>query len=224
MDTVTIADLSRVIDQFSLRDRAIIELLLSSGMPIDVLLSINIEHYAEGAELHLAAELIHSWHIENEKTGIQYVTFSSSETTNSIMRYLYYRILCTGVVYSDDPLFADELGNRLCKETINSIFRRLSSATGKSVTPHQLRKLFSKTLYDNGAEPSFIREILGHYVAKYYKVYYDTDDIETIIREVQETMTELTTTYMSFEGLLHLENDDYVLNSAIISEEVQGGD
>lgn len=221
---MTIADLRSVIGEFSLRDRAIIELILSSGMPTDVLISLNIVHYALDDEIDLGENFIHPWHIEKEKTGIKYMTFSNTETTRSIFRYLYHTILCVGEVSSYEPLFRDENGNRISRGTINTIFKKLSSKIGKNITPHQLRKLFSETLYDNGASPSFIGEILGHYVPKYHKTYYETDDIETVYREVQAIDRELITNYWEFEELFYLENNDYeFLDSTIIKKTVEWG-
>ena len=142
------------------RLRALIELLLATGMRISEALSLNREIFDVGGA---HAEVV-------GKGGKKREVFFSERSHYWIQNYLNKRL------DNHEALFVTTGMNpgRLAREDISRFFVQLRQRAGisKKVTPHVLRHTYCTTLLNNGADIMFIKELVGHEdintTAKYY--------------------------------------------------------
>lgn len=142
------------------RLRAIIEVLLATGMRISEALSLNRQTFDVGAD---HTEIVGKGKKRRE-------VFFNPRCNFWVQNYLNKRtdnnpalFVTTGL----DP-------NRLSREDISRFFRQVRRDAGieKKFTPHVLRHTYCTTLLNNGADITFIKELVGHSdiqtTARYY--------------------------------------------------------
>jgi integrase/recombinase XerD len=142
------------------RLRALIELLLATGMRISEALSLNRKTFDVGENY---TEIVGKGNKARE-------VFFNPRCHHWIQRYLNMRL-------DDNPALFVTTGvypTRLAREDVSRFFIHLRSKAGidKKVTPHILRHTYCTTLLNNGADITFIKELVGHEdiqtTAKYY--------------------------------------------------------
>ena len=140
------------------RLRALFETLLSTGMRISEVLSLNRDSIdCERKEAVIVG-----------KGGKRRIVFFSEDALRWIRRYLGRRDdnnPALFVTYGENP-------NRLSRGDIPRFLKAAGKLAGlkKRVTPHLLRHTFCTNLRNNGADISLIRELAGH------------QDIQTTVR------------------------------------------
>ena len=133
-----------------LRDRALVEVLCSTGMRISEALSLDRDRLdMERREAVIIG-----------KGNRQRKVYFSGTTLDWIGRYLAHR-------HDDDPaLFISDGGRprRLDHYAVWKTFQRYGKRSGlaKHVHPHMLRHTMATTLLANGCPIGHIRELLGH--------------------------------------------------------------
>ncbi len=147
--------------QINLRDRAIIELLYSTGLRVSELQHLNIEN----VNLKLREFAVIG---KGKKVRIVFITEKAAEI---VEQYLDTR------TDNFKPLFINARGaqadkkeelkgehRRLSRTSIETMIRKRGILAGitKPVTPHILRHTFATTLLRNGAELRSVQEMLGH--------------------------------------------------------------
>ena len=177
-EKITIQEINEALEICEPFEKAVIKLMLTSGMNVrqiieldydDFILSI-IEYFdGKGIDQFDISEIFEeldlknavlTWMIESKK-GYNYVTFSDTETTSTILCYLYYRENIAEAV-EVDALFTTNTGRRISREDISEIFQKMSEKLGKNIKPVHLRQLFTQTLLQNGASKSVVSIMLGH--------------------------------------------------------------
>jgi integrase/recombinase XerD len=142
------------------RLRALIELLLATGMRISEALSLDRAIFDAGVR---ETEIV-------GKGGKRRTIFLTDRCYFWIKHYFNMR-------YDDHPALFVTTGfkpARLCREDISRFFIDLRGKAGvqKKVTPHILRHTYCTNLLNNGADITFIKELAGHQdihtTAKYY--------------------------------------------------------
>jgi len=133
-----------------LRDRAILELLYSSGLRVSELVGLN----ANQIELDLGIVRVMG---KGRKERIVPVGRKAAESLNA---YLDER----GMVKGGDPLFVNSLGGRLTARSVGRLIKKYTRHSGifRKVSPHSLRHTFATHLLDAGADIREIQEMLGH--------------------------------------------------------------
>jgi len=139
----------------ALRDKAIMELLFSTGLRVSELCSLSRDIDLSADELSIRGK--------GEKIR---VVFLSPEAKKSIKKYLDKR------TDTDDTLFVkidgkeraekEELG--LTRRSIERIVKHYAIKAGisKKVTPHVIRHSFATDLLSNGADLRSVQMLLGH--------------------------------------------------------------
>jgi len=139
----------------ALRDKAIMELLFSTGLRVSELCSLSRDIDLSADELSIRGK--------GEKIR---VVFLSPEAKKSIKKYLDKR------TDTDDTLFVkidgkeraekEELG--LTRRSIERIVKHYAIKAGisKKVTPHVIRHCFATDLLSNGADLRSVQMLLGH--------------------------------------------------------------
>jgi integrase/recombinase XerC len=133
-----------------LRDRAILELLYSSGLRVSELVGLN----SNQIDLDLGIVRVMG---KGRKERIVPVGIKAVESLNA---YLDER----GMAKEGDPLFVNSLGGRLTARSVGRLIKKYSRHSGifRKVSPHSLRHTFATHLLDAGADIREIQEMLGH--------------------------------------------------------------
>ncbi len=137
-------------DRLALRDRAILELLYSSGIRVSELTGMNIWN------LDLDSGLIKVL----GKGGKERIVPLGSHANRALSAYLEAMPPQT----ADRALFLNARGGRLTRRSVGRIVDRhiLRIATMKKISPHTLRHTFATHLLEGGVDLRAIQELLGH--------------------------------------------------------------
>ena len=136
--------------KYALRDRAILELLYSSGLRVSELTGLNI------GELDLAAGMVRV----TGKGGKERIVPVGSRALEAIKEYIDER--------SDDTargaLFLNTRGGRINRRSVARIVdvHVIRIAAFKQISPHTLRHTFATHMLEGGADLRAIQELLGH--------------------------------------------------------------
>lgn len=136
--------------RFHYRNKAILELLYSSGLRRSETVGLNIGdiNFDEGYVRVLG---------KGSKERLVPVTDIALE---SISNYLDTRPQAKG----NEPLFLGSKGGRLSGEGLAQIVKKsaVDSRVARKVTPHSLRHSFATHLLNNGCDLKSLQEMLGH--------------------------------------------------------------
>jgi integrase/recombinase XerC len=137
-------------EEKGLRDRAILELLYSSGLRVSELVGLN----SNQLDLDLGIVRVMG---KGRKERIVPVGAKAIEVIKS---YLEER----GRVGGDSPIFVNSLGGRLTARSVGRLLKKYTRHSGifRKVSPHSLRHTFATHLLDAGADIREIQEMLGH--------------------------------------------------------------
>jgi integrase/recombinase XerC len=136
----------------SLRDRALLETLYSTGARVSELVALDL------ADLHESEGLVRL----RGKGRKERIVPIGEVALQALRRYRAHRSLvgAGGVI---QPLFCNQRGGRLSGRSVARIVARYSSRlAGGAVSPHTLRHSFATHLLDEGADLRSIQEMLGH--------------------------------------------------------------
>jgi integrase/recombinase XerC len=134
-----------------LRDRAILELLYSSGLRVSELNGIKTGD----------TDLTSSFVKVLGKGGVERIVPIGSKAIDAIKYFLEKRNELTPKV---DYLFINSRGGRLSVRSIARIVKKYANLSGipKNISPHVLRHTFATHLLGSGADLRAIQEMLGH--------------------------------------------------------------
>jgi integrase/recombinase XerC len=133
-----------------LRDRAILELLYSSGIRVGELVGLSLNQI----DLDLGIVKVMG---KGRKERIVPV---GSKAIEALKAYLGER----GALGGEEPLFLNSRGGRLTARTVGRLVKKYTKRSGifRKVSPHTLRHSFATHLLDAGADIREIQEMLGH--------------------------------------------------------------
>ncbi len=146
-------------DLKSRRDRAILELLFSSGLRVSELVSLNRN------QINLRAG---EFSVRGKGSKIRLV-FVSDQAKIALRRYMEKRtdvdpalFARIGIKHFQKKSKADDL--RINPRTVQRIVKYYATKAGitKDVHPHTLRHSFATNLIQNGADIRSVQEMLGH--------------------------------------------------------------
>jgi integrase/recombinase XerC len=137
----------------SLRDRALLETLYSTGARVSEVVGINL------GDVHQAKGLVHL----SGKGRKERVVPIGDVAIQAIQEYRDSLRLSAVTNQPSAPIFLNHSGGRLTTRSVARIVSRYSSRlTGGAVSPHALRHSFATHLLDEGADLRSIQEMLGH--------------------------------------------------------------
>ncbi len=143
-------------DFFSMRDRAILELLYSSGIRVSELSGLDTE------DISFSPEMIK---VRGKGSKERVVPFGT-HACEAVKNYLPLResMLNKRKISGEKALFINRLGSRLSSRGIQRIVekRRLQTGIPAQVTPHAFRHSMATHLLESGADLRSIQELLGH--------------------------------------------------------------
>jgi site-specific recombinase XerD len=157
-------------DLKSLRDKAILELLFSTGLRVSELCSLSRDIDIESDELSIRGK--------GEKIR---VVFISPEARKAVKDYLNKR---TDI---DDAMFVRMIREEakggdmaLDSRSVQRIIKQCAIKAGisKKVTPHVIRHCFATDLLSNGADLRSVQMLLGHSNISTTQIYTHVTDSE----------------------------------------------
>ena len=134
------------------RDRAIIELLYSTGMRISEAVSLTHQ------QIHWKEEVVRVIG-KGRKERLAMLGRPALAALRAYLAHPEYRDSAAGA-----PVFKNRFGTRLGPVSIQRMIVRAARAAGlaQHVTPHTLRHSFATHLLDAGADLRSVQELLGH--------------------------------------------------------------
>ena len=136
--------------KYALRDRAILELLYSSGLRVSELTGLNI------GELDFAAAMVRV----TGKGGKERIVPVGSRALEALQEYLEQRKDAA----AGGAIFLNTRGERINRRSVARIVDAhvMQIAAFKRISPHTLRHTFATHMLEGGADLRAIQELLGH--------------------------------------------------------------
>lgn len=136
--------------KYVLRDRAILELLYSSGLRVSELTGLNID----------GLDLVGGMVRVTGKGGKERIVPVGSRALQALRTYLDLR----GDSVAKGALFLNTRGGRINRRSVARIIDTYVTniSTFKRISPHTLRHTFATHMLEGGADLRAIQELLGH--------------------------------------------------------------
>lgn len=176
IDLITPTELSRLLhaadgtDVKSLRDKAILELLFSTGLRVSELCSLTQDVDMSQDEFSIRG-----------KGGKVRVVFISDEARSAVLAYVKQRKDMEDALFvkvGDEGRGRKGKDNGLTRRSIERIVKHYAIKAGisKKVTPHVIRHCFATDLLSNGADIRSVQMMLGHANIATTQVYTHVTD------------------------------------------------
>ncbi len=164
-----------------IRLRALVELLLSTGMRISEALSLKREPFDMD---HTEVEIVGKGKLKRD-------VFFTDRCRYWIKQYLNKRV-------DDSPYLFVTTGyvpKKLAKEDLSRFFAALRKKAGinKKLTPHMLRHTFCTNLLHNGADITHIKDLAGHQDIQTTARYYLGKD-KRVLRQIVKNCLDYQST------------------------------
>jgi site-specific recombinase XerD len=182
LDLITADELNRLMkgpagdSLLALRDRAILELLFSTGLRVSELCSLN-------ADIDLTRD---EFSVRGKGDKIR-VVFLSSSAKKAIGEYLKARGDMGNALFAGyGKATKGKDASRLTPRSVERIVKRYAVKAGitRKVTPHVIRHSFATDLLENGADLRSVQALLGHANIATTQVYTHVTDKH--LREVHK--------------------------------------
>jgi integrase/recombinase XerC len=147
-----------------LRNRAIIEVLFSSGIQVGELVLLDLGHVNwEQAEL-----------LVKGKGGRERMAFISQRALDALQAYRrVWGRLCSDAPQYESPLFLNYDGQRLNVRSVRRLLVEAGEAASleKPLHPHVFRHSFATHLLNHGVDLRIVQELLGHVSIRSTQIY-----------------------------------------------------
>ncbi len=181
LDLITSAELDRLMkatmgtDEKALRDRAILEMLFSTGLRVSELCALDSDLDLTRDELSVRGK--------GDKVR---VVFLSPEAKEAVRAYLKGRKDMEEALFVNISAIGKKEPTRLTPRGVQLLMKKYAAKAGitKKVTPHVLRHSFATDLLSNGADIRSVQALLGHASINTTQIYTHVTDAH--LREVHK--------------------------------------
>ena len=179
LDLITIEELDRLLKApdtntlKGLRDKAMLELLFSTGLRVSELCALPREINLKLDEMSVRGK--------GEKVR---VVFISDDARNAVQKWLDKRDDMDDALFihikEGEKLSKDKDSMRITSRSVERIIKQyaINSGISKKVTPHALRHVFATDLLRNGADLRSVQMLLGHANINTTQIYTHVTDTE----------------------------------------------
>lgn len=147
------------------RDRAMLEVLYSTGMRVSELVGLNMD------DVDFLSEVIH---IRGKGKKERLCPIGSS-ALQSIQNYIEFRNrrMANDSGFDGKVLFANKHGKRLSTRSVRRKMDKylIEAGLDPSISPHTLRHSFATHMLNNGADLRSVQEMLGHQSLSTTQIY-----------------------------------------------------
>lgn len=184
LDLITPTELERLLSsakgtgERALRDRAILEMLFSTGLRVSELCALNSDIDLSRDELSVRGK--------GEKVRVVFLSPTAKEAVREYLKVrkdmeeaLFVNSLAVGKASKKAP-------QRLTPRSVERMIKTYAAKAGitKKVTPHVLRHSFATDLLSNGADLRSVQALLGHASINTTQIYTHVTDSH--LREVHK--------------------------------------
>lgn len=138
-------------DPLRLRNRAILELMYSSGCRVSEVAQLDLDEMVPGGWVRIRG-----------KGSKERLVPVGSFAQRAIDAYLVRSRPLLSAKGGGPALFLNQRGSRLSRQSIWEIIQSAGQSCGLSVSPHSLRHSFATHLIEGGADVRVVQELLGH--------------------------------------------------------------
>lgn len=210
-------DIKKALPYANLKYKAIILLMASSGMGSAEVRNLTYGNFLESIKeyykpskkeqfditpisenLENRRNIIPTWRIYRYKTEMPYITFSTPESVEALLRYMNSRNKEHPFKSLDDWLFLAEEDKQLSANTLAIYFHRLNEKAGFEKLQHSvffhshaLRKFFGSTLHEKGIQRLNYDFMMGHTVDNLADAYIKPN-VNSLKREYMRCMEDLS--------------------------------
>jgi len=138
-------------DVLRLRNRAILELMYSSGCRVSEVAQLDLDEMVQGGWVRIRG-----------KGSKERLVPVGSFAQRSIDAYLIRSRPLLAAKAGGPALFLNQRGTRLSRQSIWEIIQSAGEGCGLTVSPHSLRHSFATHLIEGGADVRVVQELLGH--------------------------------------------------------------
>lgn len=173
-DVLTVEEINMLLDGFDLskpeniRNKAILEILYSSGLRISELLDLKLSDvYFELEFLKIIGKGNKERLVPIGHSALKHLEIYLNTIRNHIAIKKGY----------EDYIFLNKRGSRLSRIMVFMIIKDLAIATGlkKDISPHTFRHSFATHLIEGGADLRAVQEMLGHESITTTEIYTHLD-------------------------------------------------
>ena len=140
-----------VADVLRLRNRAILELMYSSGCRVSEVAQLDLDEMVEGGWVRIRG-----------KGSKERLVPVGSFAQRAIDAYLVRSRPLLAAKAGGPALFLNQRGTRLSRQSIWEVIQGAGEACNLKVSPHSLRHSFATHLIEGGADVRVVQELLGH--------------------------------------------------------------
>jgi integrase/recombinase XerD len=138
-------------DSLRLRDRAILELMYSTGARVSEVVGLDLDEIDDSGLIRVRG-----------KGSKERVVPLGGFAMRSVQAYLVRTRPYLAEKGGDNALFLNGRGTRLSRQSIWAIIQKAGKACDMEVSPHSLRHSFATHLIEGGADVRVVQELLGH--------------------------------------------------------------
>ena len=138
-------------DKIRLRDRAIVELMYSSGARVSEIVALDLDEVTDDGLIRVRG-----------KGSKERIVPVGSFASKSLEAYLVRTRPELAKLRGERALFLNRQGGRLSRQSIWDIIQRAGVAANLEVSPNTLRHSFATHLIEGGADVRVVQELLGH--------------------------------------------------------------
>ena len=138
-------------DYLRLRNRAIVELMYSTGARVSEIVGLDLDEVDDSGLTRVSC-----------KGSKERLVPVGSYAKAALDAYLVRSRPVLSSRGSARALFLNQRGARLSRQSIWEIIQKAAEGLGKEVSPHSLRHSFATHLLEGGADVRVVQELLGH--------------------------------------------------------------
>lgn len=142
--------------KYALRDIAIINILIGTGIRVSELVGLDISDINEE---HFSLKVIRKGNKED-------IVFYSDDIADIISDYLVYRKTLMPAEESKNALFLSSRMSRISVRAVELLVKKYSQRANiiqyEKITPHKLRATYGTNLYESTGDLYLVADVLGH--------------------------------------------------------------
>lgn len=158
----------KLTDAYSYRNKAMLELMYSSGLRVSELLNLELDNIDFNMNL-----------VRIFGKGSKERVVPMSDTATKYLS-LYINLYRNSLVKNNNTniIFLNSRGNKLSRQGFFKILKKIAFENGinKDISPHTLRHSFATHLLNNGADLRSIQTMLGHENIETTEIYTHVSD------------------------------------------------
>ncbi len=243
---LTKKEIKKAVDFVRVKYKAIILLMMSSGMGASEVINLTFKDFLRSLDLNenkmvdideledllqkrSEYDLIPTWKIRRYKTKMPYFTFSSPESTQAIINYLRDETYRNRYFDSVDDWLFRNCNRKIISQIKNGImcqeFARINDKCGlgtqgrlRFFRSHQLRKFFASTLQKNGVQQIITDWLLGHKLNNVTDAYFKPD-IKALKKEYLNVLPDLSLEKVNIREVHTNEYEEFIKERELMVKE-----